>query len=180
MKRSLLKKIFSESKEKNSFISVYTNKENTEIFSIGIVCDFDDDFILLKKVNLEGSFDGFSILLIEDVYLIEWNDAYLKKMQLIIKNDIVGIEKEVQKLLLANLRFDDFIKLCLIKNFFISINSIYDIGFMGYVKNYDGENIVLNNIDSYNKNDGFSLFKISEIEKISLMSVELNTINDLN
>ncbi|WP_347924809.1 hypothetical protein [Pontimicrobium sp. SW4] len=179
MENNLLKKIFSDSKKQKTFISIYSNEEDTDVFSIGIICNFDDDFVLIKKVSPEGNFDGFSILLIEDIYSIEYGDKYLKKMQLSIKEDIINISDDIQDLLLSNFRFDDLLKLCSKKRFLVSINSVYNRNFIGYIEDFDGENVIINNVDEYNENDGFSFFRILEIERISLFETELKTITNI-
>lgn len=174
MGKNILKNILNKSKEDQSFISVYSNKDNTDLFSIGIVCDFDDDFLLIKKVNPEGYFDGFSIQLMQDVFSIEIDDSYLSKMKSFVKDDIMNLEKETQKLLEGNFRFDEVTESLLDKRILVSINSIYDIGYVGYISDFDGENILLKNIDEYNNEDGYSLFKIMEIDRISMFTAELN------
>lgn len=179
MKTNLFKNILNQSKEQNSYISIYTNQEDINKFSMGIVANFDDDFILLKKVSPEGNYDGFSIVLVEYIYCIEFDDNYLKKIELTIKDDIAKIQTNEQKLLSDNFRFDYTIGLCLKQQYLTSIDLIYGRGFVGYIKEFDGENIIISNIDDNHNPDGFSFFRVSEIEKINLFSTELNAISNL-
>jgi len=179
MKKNLFKELLLNSKHNNILLSIYTDKDDTDKFLVGYVCEFDNDFILIKKITPNGVFDGFSSLLIGDVYSIEYNDSYINKIQHNIKGDIINLRKDVEILLESNFRFDDIIRLSMDMHYCLSINSIFDRTFIGYIKDFDGENIIVSNIDEYNKSDGFSLFKISEIERISLFDVELNMINNL-
>ena len=179
MKTNLFKNILNKSRNENLYLSIYTNKENTNTFSMGIACNHDDDFILLKKVSPEGNYDGFSIILLEDVYCVEFEDIYLKKVQLVIKEDIIKLQSDVQAHLSNNFRFDDAIDLFIKQQYLVSIDLIYDRGFIGYIKEFDGENIIINNVDDNHNSEGFSIFKVSEIEKINLFSTELRAIANL-
>jgi len=179
MQKDLFKKILKSSKENGSYINIYTDQENTDKFSMCIVISFDDDFVLTKKVSPEGNYDGFSILLTEYIYCIEFEDNYIKRKTLTIKEDISKIQLKDQELLVNNFRFDDTIDLILKQKYLCSINLIYDRGFIGYVEDFDGENIIIRNIDDNNNEDGFSVFKVVEIEKVNLFSTELTSIMNL-
>lgn len=179
MKTNIFNSILEKSKDEKSYLNIYRDKDNTDKFSTGFICSYDDDFVLLKKVSPEGNFDGFSIILTEDIYCIEFEDDYIKKIQFLIKDEIVETMFEVQKLLQSSFRFDDVIKLYINQQYLISIDSIYDREFLGYIKEFDGENVIIKNIDGNNKSDGYSFFRISEIERTTLFSQELIAIENL-
>lgn len=179
MDKNLFKRILNKSKDHNSYINVYSDSENTNKFSMGVVISHDDDFVLLKKISPEGNYDGFSIILNQDIHCIEFEDNYIKRILLTIKEDISYVQKEEQKLLSNSFRFDDAINLCLKQKYLCSIDLIYDRGFVGYVEDFDGDNIIIKNIDDNNKPDGYSLLRILEIQKINLFSIELNSLSNL-
>ncbi|MEQ6125320.1 hypothetical protein AAON49_14015 [Pseudotenacibaculum sp. MALMAid0570] len=176
--KKIFESILNKSIKNRTFVSVYSDQENVDKFSMGIVVSFDDDFLLLKKVSPEGNYDGFSILLIEYIYCIEFEDDYIKRKSSLVKENISEIHLKIQKSLSDNFRFDKAIKLSKEQNFLCCIDLIFNRSFIGYIQDFDDTNVVISNIDDNHKQDGYSLFRLIEIEKMSFFSSELISISN--
>ena len=77
---------------------IYTDRDDDERFNVGYIVYNDDTYLLLKSIEPYGNFDGYDLILAEDVYRIAYGTDYL-----------CGIEA------LANVTFEcdyDFGKLC--------------------------------------------------------------------
>ena len=56
---------------------IYTDRDDDERFNVGYIVYNDDTYLLLKSIEPYGNFDGYDLILAEDVYRIAYGTDYL-------------------------------------------------------------------------------------------------------
>ena len=72
--------ILNEIYAKEKIVCIYTNKKDTEKFYIGTIKKILSNKLLFESMNLDGEIDGFMVVYIEDIYLIEVDNLYIDDM----------------------------------------------------------------------------------------------------
>lgn len=157
--------------EDNSLVSIYTNKNDYDKFSVGYILSVTEEYILIEHLNMRGEFDGHSVRETNSVYRVEQGGMYLEKIaklnrakEVINKTHAIITQGNV---LINTIKYA--IKNKLMANICIDENST-DI--TGYIIDFFENHIKVLQISEYGKSDSETFFSINEIIKIWINDTE--------
>ena len=152
--------------EKNQPISIYTDKDNTEKFAFGFVQGISDDCLLIASITKYGLYDGYVIKKLEDIYRLEVDDKYgkkLRKLYLLHKQKHSKIDLASKNIVCDLLQHA-------YKNRLIVTLELHDSNYddlQGFVMEIPSDLIVIKQLDSYGNNDGTSMISLEDITHIA-------------
>lgn len=155
-------------------ISIYSNKENTNVFYAGRLIAFDDKYVLIQSLNPAGKDDGLLCLNKENVYRIDYDGEYEKHL------------KEVSKFEKYDLSVNGNILLCLIqysqeKKYMVEFE-IYnneDSYNTGYIKEINNDFVVIQVVNEEGLIDGESNILIDSISLLGSNCISCRKIEKL-
>ena len=62
-------------------VSVYSNRQDTSLFSAGIIYAVSEDDILLRSIAPDGGYDGHQTIPLSDIYMVCADGAYEKDLE---------------------------------------------------------------------------------------------------
>lgn len=164
-----MKDFIKNCKDANKLIAVYTNKDNTEKFSVGYILEQIEEGLLIASYDSNGLQDRIILLNLNDIFMIETDSLYLKKMYKLINNfKFINSEKFVFK------RNNDFSLLynllnqCFEEKKLITIKSIFGFDVSGLITEQNDDVVIIQEISNYGEEDGLVCIKIEDIEKIGI------------
>lgn len=172
--------IFKTAIKERKILSIYTD-EDISIFSVGYVVNVFEEAILINLITSEGSNDGFALINMSIIYLIEFDNLYLSNLEKLIKSKNIefqlkdlNFKRNSKKLLII-----DFMNFCKNNNYCISIKHYRGLKITGFIVNFDEDDILLDGYTEKGEKDGSSLFKIEDIEIIYLLGLDQKKIEEL-
>ena len=161
-------------KDEKTMVAIYTNENDGDAFSVGYICDLEQDRALLLNVGIHGEYDGYTALYIDDIFRVECNGKYLDKMKKLISFDIdekiiVFNQENTLDFLIAKAKNDNKI---------LAIQYNYDSEIKGYVKKSDTVIHVIE-IDEYGYEDGRNIISMNSINKIVFDDVDCRDLEKL-
>ncbi|MDR3287355.1 MAG: hypothetical protein LBT27_07925, partial [Prevotellaceae bacterium] len=178
MKKEILNRLF-----KDKLIEVYTNKNDMSKFHAGILEHIYEDSFIIKSYHYTGLTNGFVLIRNTDVYKINKDTPYLKRLAFLIKNIIQEtIQNKYSELELSSTPdygIDIVINECYKRNLLVSINLIYDVKIKGKIIKYDDEFIQIEQFSDYGDNEGISIIRYEDVENIYFDGLEENIITSL-
>lgn len=166
--RAIFEKYLNKAKEKNKLVGIRTNIENADKFSVGYILGLNDETISIKAINPQGLPDGIFTIQTKDLYGIDLDDIYIRKLEIREKNykkifsDIQApsffsdIDVNLSKILL---KAKDLRQL-------ININFYRDIGLYGFINEMNKEEFVIEVYNNEGEYDGTSVFLIEDVKNI--------------
>jgi len=76
----MFKEYLLSAKNNNIPVTIYSNSENTQVSSFGLVQGVSDDWVLLASFSLFGFYAGFIIIKHEDVFRCESKNKYSERL----------------------------------------------------------------------------------------------------
>ena len=165
--KDLFLKLFETSKAEGKLISIRTDIDDVSRFAAGYIQEYDDTMVYLRSIDPEGNDDGYTYIKTEEIYQVDYNNRYLKRLQLLIgkKAELITptciVERKHDENYLISL-----IKKAIQDNLIISINSINDYSLLGYVKEMDDSYLQFQVITDDGDDDGITVIRIEDIERI--------------
>lgn len=159
----MIKDILTEHQKNKKMIAIYVNTDERENFAVGYVVNVVNDQLLFLNVGLHGEFDGYTAAYIDDIYRVENDSRYIKKMQQLCSFDlsnILKIEKEQSAIMsLINTAFKDngVIKLSVVEK---------DNVITGYIVEKNDKFINVLQLDEYGTDDGNSIIEYDDIIQV--------------
>lgn len=155
----------------DTLISVYTDANEPDKYTLGFLLQIDDHYLLMNKVNRFGEEDGFCIISIDVIFAYDDDKLYSGKIKklLSLKNQL---RKEIREL-------DHSVMISLVKyakdnHFLIEINE--DNSYIGFVTYYSEEIVELELIDIYAKKIGTACV---DTENISMIACQEKYFKDI-
>ncbi len=141
--------------------SFYFNKNDNTVHLTGFVHCFNDEEILIAHITPRGEYDGYILNRIEDIYRIEYNGYYEKKIGL-----LYSLKSQNHQLLRKN---DNEYILDSLIDYAISCNKVVSLQLQndkitGFVVSYANGVILMNTLDNNGISDGYSSISIEEVE----------------
>ena len=138
--------------KRKELIATYTLPEKQNSFEVGFLIEMDEDNIILEGYTVDGHFDGYLMICINDIYRIEQDSKYLKALDRLLDTD----HKEECILRLSNHCFNDMINYAQSYNRILSICYMQRDGILltGYVQEINDDTIKLQQINEYGEQDG--------------------------
>ncbi len=168
--------ILHEIKEQKKIIALYTDADNYEKFMIGYVISILNGKILVLNVGLNGEFDGYSVINTDDIYRIEVDSKYIKKIKSICKfkyEEIFSIRTEKDLLL-------DLLNSAINRNSVVAV-SVFDSdnAIFGYVKKIENNKVYILQVNEYGEDDGYTIFLYNSIRRCVMEDIECRILDDL-
>lgn len=165
----LMQKYLTKAQADGQMVSIRSDHEDADKFSIGYVLGFNDKTVTMKAFNPNGQIDGIFTINTADLYGIDLDDQYARKLDMRINN---------QETIYANLKLPSFftdgdmnfrklIENAKDSNQLIHINFYRDIGLYGYIKEMNENEFAIDVYDSSGRYDGTSVFLIDDIKNIN-------------
>lgn len=153
-----------------SIVSVYTNTNETDKFNLGFVVGLSDDFAIIHSLSPAGLNDGYDLYRIENIYRINTDGQYEKKLYTVWKSTNQKIEHCFTEEVGLSV-FMNFAK----QNNYVTTIEVCDSGIddsIGHVKSVDEDFLQINALDLYGQPDGINRIKCEYITRASCNSEE--------
>lgn len=158
----------------NELVAIYSDENNTENFMVGYIRKLTEDKLMIINVGIHGEYDGFSGIYVNDIFRIETNSKYLKKIALLQSydaNDLI-IADEYEDV------FENLIRMAINKKHITAISFLNGEEIRGFITECDDSINVLE-IDDYGEKDGENIIKFNTIKKIVIDDIECRAIEKL-
>jgi len=165
---NLINEILQESKEKKKIINIRNYDSNDDSFYCGYVIDFNDEIIQIKHFSIYGKDDGISIQKIENIANIEFDEDYSAAIQYLVQNNINLDKSNISDCnfdFLNNWRFNILSKFLDYK-IIILIEDYKLEKICGFVHKLTESELIIKPIGKLGEDEGFSLYKLSDINSI--------------
>lgn len=147
--------------DSDELISVYTNVDESDIFTLGYLIGIDENNVLMNMVDRYGEEIGFCIINANDIYNIEHDKMYSGKIEKLFKL------KEQKRQYISNSDSNpmvNFLKHAFDNHLLIQVNE--DDYYIGYVKDFSDQILTTEKIDNYG-------------DEIGISSLDMNNVNSL-
>lgn len=146
----------------NSFIEIYTNRNDCDRFATGYIVACTDDEFLFHCFDNNDLDDGYFVMRNEAVFSIKQNTIYLGNMLHFIKPQ--QPQYELPKGYWTDIDlFDEVLSLCHKKRLMVQIKLDCDMVCYGWVKSFDADILEIEEVNNDGMADGVSYFRIEEI-----------------
>ena len=150
-------------------ICLYNDRNNLAKFRFGKILLIDENSIIFYEISRDGKFDGLTLFPVEDVYRVEKDGQYNKRMDILMKPNTFPI-------------FDLEIHNEDIKHAFLSyiaeskkITSItlkQEETVSGLIEKVNDFTFEIHQIDYYGNDDGYATISINSINSIAFQSLD--------
>jgi hypothetical protein len=165
---NLIKEIFQESKEKKKIINIRTYDNEDDSFYCGYILDYNDVVVQIKHFSEYGNDDGISIQKIDNIGNIEFEEDYSAAIQYLIQNNT-----DLDKSNIPDFKYDfsdnwryKILSLFLVQKIIIVIENYKLEKICGFVHKLTENELILKPIGKLGEDEGYSLYKLSDINSI--------------
>jgi hypothetical protein len=164
-------------------VSIHEDCNDLSSCSVGLIIYEDDNFIQLKSLSPEGFFFGYEIIQKSLICKIDYDSLFERKIEFLSKHQTIVSHKENFELDMAN--SDDIIHSSL-KNLLneevIVIIWLEDDtdSIIGYVKQVDDNNVEVQIIDDFGREDGKVIIEIIDIQRMDINSKKAQLLHFLH
>ncbi len=155
-------------KNNKDIVSIYSNYEDTEKFSVGRVLAVNDDDTVLYAYSPYGRYDGYLLKKTDSIFLIETGGSYLEKIAILSDKNCDDFKKEIRKFESSDL-VNELLNFAQENSLIVSIelldSGITDV--QGFVDKSENESVIINAVDDYGYSDGTSAVNFRDITFIS-------------
>lgn len=149
-------------------IGIYLDRDDTSKFIVGYVEKVYEEATLISIISPKIKSDGFAMVNMNLIYLIEYDTFYLKNIQKIINAQGILIkeidfERNEKEILLF-----DFLNFCKSKNICITIKHNYGFDILGYIIKIDKCSLLMEVYTEECSKDGITILQIEDINEIYL------------
>jgi hypothetical protein len=164
----------------HKLVSVYVEIENTDSFLTGFINSLDDEGFIINHISPYGQYDGYIYIKIEDVYRLEVDSQYIKKIEKLMSVNYVKkhqkINIDAEKTLFLNFlifakHYQKLISIELGDESFFSIT--------GFIEKIEHNILKINQIDEEGKTDGVSFIKMFQINSCQCDTIDEQIIMQL-
>jgi hypothetical protein len=167
--KNLFLAIFEQAQAENKLVGIRTNREEPTKFYVGYVVEFNEKTIQLKAVSRQGWDEGSILLKLKDVFGVDFDDRYLRRLDLLYKSDDKPKPKAADSAE-PDLEDEDFMIQFLkrLKKYkiFVTVNFEYDLSISGYLTTINNTYFQMNMINDEGDEDGISTYKIEDIQRV--------------
>lgn len=163
--RKDIKGILKEAMRNHQLVAIHLDPSNMLSCSVGYVDALDNTKVRLRSISTEGKNAGYEIRLLNEIYRVDVNTFYIRKIEFLHKNhDQIFAEIELiqpaenSDILFSTLREAKYKKVIV-----ILWTEDKDDSIIGYVESLTPETVQILSIDDYGRNDGFVAINIKEI-----------------
>ena len=166
-----------KAKEDNRLISLYTDLNNMENFHIVYVLNVKDGQVLEMNVGLHGEFDGYMVEFLDDIYRIEQESIYQKRIEKLSSQP--GKFVKPFEILYQNNPMIDLLNAAMKNNIISNINIGYEENILGYITDIEDEKVFISQITEEGEFDGRTVIYVKNIKKVIIGDVDTQDIDVL-
>lgn len=155
-----------KAKANNKPIAYYTNREDSDVFSVGEVIAYDEDYMLTSEISPQGTFDGYSLQRIEAIYRMDTDDSYVNQIYFQYKKD-KKVQLAIDDIISNKSLLDAIVEYLKIHSDLVSfgLNKIRETDFCGKVTECTDEFLIIQIINE-NKPSGETIIKKDSVFSI--------------
>lgn len=172
MNIEMLRKLSSYIKS-DVLLSLYTNVDEPDIFTLGYLLEIDENNVLINMVDRHGEEIGFYLVNSDDIYNFEHDKMYSGKIEKLFR-----LKNQKRKYIAKTESnpMETFLKYTFDNHLLIQVNG--GDYYIGYIKDYSNHVLTLNRIDNYGDDMGFSSLDMNNVNSLkcetkSLKDIEL-------
>ncbi len=174
-----MSKILSQLQETGEPCEIYYDLHDNAKFDVGIICDFDDDYVLYFNITAMGEGDGYRVVDRECVFMIQTGTKYLDRDRVLSLQQIdpgwnctlnfngVDILHSALEYAMENK------KIC-------AMDICFDTELCGRILALDDGLVELAIIDQYGQQDGYAYFDEDDINALAIDSMLERALKNLN
>lgn len=166
----------NRSMESREIISVFTDREQPEKCSVGIVAAVSQEQVLINHITPLGRYDGYVVRRIDNIFGVDIDGQYEQKLEILynlqaqthpqILNRKISAEDNIFLEVLNRAQECD-----LIVNVCVDDSETQE-SIIGFVKNISDIDVVINRVSENGRYDGEIVFLIADIVKLNCDSDE--------
>lgn len=171
-------KILFDFCSKKQIASIYTNSNDVNKFHFGYILSVSEEDIAIHMFSPDGEDDGIIVMDVDNVFRVEENSLYIKKMLNLCPNN--GFTPYVLDIESGKIK-NSIISFAKKEKHIVSIE-LLESGFndiVGLIYEICDNQCKIEQFDEYGNKDGFSYVSIESITKITLLSSEEKRIEKL-
>lgn len=156
-----------QAEESSHMISIYSDKKNTDSFSVGFISACNEEDYILKSISPRGGYDGYCLRKTGYIFKIEFDGPYERKIQTLVMHKRVRHEE-------FDFGYEDLIKsileFALQKQYAVAIE-LLDSGYfdcIGFITSIEDEYCMIFKLDKYGGQNGAAVIELSDITKINV------------
>jgi len=156
--------------EKRILTSFFCDRSNPNSANVGYVIAYNNDCFILSAITPEGEDDGYVFRIIEDIFKLEYDGPYEKKIEYLHQ------QYEKNSVTTPSLKPDDNLLLDLIKSSLldgkiigVGLEGVDSIAF-GLTVEYDDETLTYREVDEYGEMLGYASVRLSDIDFLEIDS----------
>ncbi len=161
----MMRKWLIQYKEEQKNISIYTDANNTDKFINGYVVGVDNHDFLIRSFAPNGTYDGYIMRPIDDVFQIQVDAKYNKAMIQLIENAIPHKSIPIQENESVIMSFLRWIKTTgLVMS--VRLHQAEKLDVCGYIEQIGENTCTIRLLDFYGQEDGRTIVDINCITEI--------------
>lgn len=156
-------------------VSIYSDSDDPDSFTLGYLLQMDDDNILMNMIDSYGEENGFCTINLSDIFIFDGDKMYSEKMLKLFSL------KNQKRRYIANSETNPivaFLKNAVENNLLVEVNE--DDNYIGYVSYYSTETLVLQLIDNYCNDMGTATIDMKHVGTLKCQNRYLNDLELLN
>ncbi|MDF1494829.1 hypothetical protein [Caproiciproducens sp. CPB-2] len=147
-------------------VLIYTNAEQTQNFSAGVISEIFDNEVIISHYLPNGKYDGYVVKQISNIYKIETDSKYVKKIKILGKINKTKYDQ------LCRVQGSGFLTLLTYAHETKKVVTVELINSgnndaTGFVQQINDKYCIILMLDEYGENDGVSMFNIEDISHLS-------------
>lgn len=147
---------------KQTVVSVFCDSLNPDKHLTGRICASSENVVMIQHISPRGLYDGFILVQSDDIYRIDTDGKYERKMCNLYK----AKKQEHPHFLIDEDLYTSLLVFCKMQELVISIE-LADVTLSGFVTAFDDERITLALVDNYGDSNGQTVVVNSEIISIA-------------
>ncbi len=169
-----MKDILTYCLENKRIISIYSDKDNTDLHLTGYVVSINDKEILISHITSYGEYDGFILQHLDNIYRVDYDGEYEKKIEKLYK-----LKKQYSKV--PDLDIYGKSLFCNLIDFAKHNNKIITLEFQdnilsGFVCDNNIGIISIDIVNEFGKKEGKAVISINEILTVAVDTVDEQTL----
>ncbi|OQY56746.1 MAG: hypothetical protein DRR08_00395 [Candidatus Parabeggiatoa sp. nov. 2] len=160
--RKDIKGVLKEAMPTHQLVGIHLDPSNMSSCSVGYVDAIDNTKVRLRAISHEGENAGYEIRLLNEIYRVDVNTFYLRKIDFLHKNrgQIVSETELIQPAENSDILFSTLREAKDKRVIVILWTEDRDDSIIGYVESLTSQTVQILSIDDYGRNDGFVVINI--------------------
>lgn len=166
--KPLILKNLKQAQENFKLVSIKTNNEDANKSYVGNVIGLNEEVVTIKSITPQGFPDGIITIKTIDIYGMDMNDNYIRRMELKMSNlKTIYADKACPSFFSDPINdFSKILQKAKSQLQLIHVSFYRDLGLYGYIKEVGDEEFIIDVFNSDGIYDGVSIYLIEDIKNI--------------